>query len=438
MSVPTENFEPMQPSVVDGMVVPEIAMLGSTPTGGAWAIKVIHPNGPVVTSAAGIPDHTHTPVITPELRVNHIVSSVTGSQQNDDMDVLFLGGPDLCLLYRRYPAGTTPPTDNWQAVYWSSSGAINYTNVQFEPGKDSSLPPGSKVSANVKSGNVGLESSLARTMYAGLTIVHDAPALKDQGRVVAAQLPLYRKDTYGEFEIMSTDGNFPFVKGDHINLGLIPLTEDELFQATPGAYVNEAREGVYVPLMFNEPVHNFTSLQPGRDGSPLLTFQRIGDADSAVLTFRNASTKINYAMEGIMNTLCAVILFRGVDPASNFSLKARVGLEMQVERGESSVAPFQHQSPPLDRLAIDMVTRFFQSAPNAYPACYNDENGLLDHIREFLGLVKKGANIAGKVGLPFGGLIGEVLGGLGFSSGKAGVRRLVRAKNAKVLRALGM
>lgn len=433
-AVPNENFEPMMPQVVDGsMGLPVMSALGSTPSGQRWALKHLHPNGETVTSSAGIPDHTHVPVVTPEYRSNYVIEG-SGEVGNDNVDILVVGTVDLAFLYRRYPAGSAPG-DIWRGVYYAASNSIGtvFTYPLVSP------PAGGAETATalVVSGNSATNYPKARGMYCGVTVTFDAPALRDQGRLVAGQLPLIRDLTGDSAEVAdSTEPTpgFPDVKGNFVKLGQIPLDEDELFQSTPGVVVHEAREGVYMPLRFNEPVQLFTdtTLKDSLGSAPpVLSFIRPGATSS--VSFRGPGGSggpiVNFGTEGVFNFLTGVILFRGIDRSANLSVKTRLGVEAQVERG-TAVAPFQHASPPLDKMALDAVTYVSQSSPMAYPSCYNDFGAIMDVIKQVLGFVKKGAKVGAGLGLPYVGAIGSGLEALGLSNRKMQAAMLSRAMKA--------
>jgi len=414
-SVPNANFEPMMPASVGGMNL-NLAGLGSTTSGQKWALKALHPNGEQVTASAGIPDHTHIPVVTPEYRVNHVIEGAGGTA-NDNVDIVFLGGPDLAALYRRYPVGT-PGHDAWQPIYFRNA---NMNVVQSEA---EGVDEGAIEHYWVSAGNTGITVPRARGMYAGMTVVFDAPALSDQGRLVAGQVGRPGESEVQLVEVHNIGTGFPVVEIEALSLGSIPLSEDDLFAASPGAIVHEAREGVYIPLRFDNPVHNFATLMPNRNGAATpLVYYRFGDADLSLLTFRgpdptDPTVFVNYGTEGKFNFLLGVALFRGISPNANLSVKCRVGFEAQVESAVSPMAPFQHESPPLDREAMDAVTRVSQETPMAYPSCYNDSNGLFDVIKQVLGLIKRGGRVLGDLGVPIVGGIASGLDALGFSPGR--------------------
>lgn len=442
MAAPNENYEPSMPAFTGNAALPQMGLLGSTLAGQRWALKALHPNGEGVTASTGIPDHTHVPVTTPEYRINLVVSKPDGVGANDnwDMDLLFLGTPDLAFLYRTYKSGTTPSDGAWQASYYSASNIR--TNVYQALGW-SDDGAAKRFEFNVRAGSSGVNYPKARGMYAGITITHDAPALADQGRIVAAQLPLAEPPRQANVELQLTDKNWQYVDTRVVDLGSIPYTEDELFQTSPGAVVWEAREGVYVPLRFNEPVHNFANLIAGNvsgttgkgtDVPTILAMLR--EKDQKLVSFRDESApspqQINYGTEGVFNFLSAVILFRGVSGYANLSIKARMGMEAQIERG-SAVSPFQHASPGLDRAAIDAVTEVSQRSAMAYPASYNNTNGLVNVIRNVLSGLGGVGRFVGGLGIPIvsdvGGTVGSVLGGLGFAPRRR-KRRLAAALRA--------
>jgi hypothetical protein len=304
-------------------------------------------------------------------------------------------------------------------VYYAATNPGNYIGETYQTAPESSDLP-QVIQASLTAGNAGAFYSKGRGMYAGMTITFDAPALKDQGRLIAAQLPLLQEPVNGVVEIAQNPTGFPFVTANVASFGDIPINEDGLFQASPGAIVHEAREGVYIPLRFNQPVHDFTDIYARIDGvapPPVLAYLREDDGDHSLLTFRDQD-RFNVSVEGVYNFLTGVVLFRGIDPAANLSVKTRLGVEAQVGRA-SAAAPFQHQSPPLDREAIDFVTRFSQEEAMAYPACYNDDNDMMQVIKQFLKIGKVVGRVAGDMGVPFVGGISSFLDMIGMSPSRA-------------------
>jgi hypothetical protein len=394
--------------------------LGATVAGGKWALKALHPNGEGVTAAAGIPDHTHIPVTTPEFRSNFVIAPTT-LDGNDDVDILIPPFPDIACLYRRYKSAA-PPAGNelgWTPVFYPAVKE-KISVVQFENTDDETnylLP--------VYGSEFGGLFSRVRAMYKGCTVNLDAPALSDQGRIVAGQLAMDMEVSSSKRFVASASisgappGTNIHVTGiPTIDFGAnMPLTEDALFQVTPGAVVLPAREGCYMPMRFRDPVHLFNdSTPPLEDGTKadpsLTTGLRILTTGETALTRANGNPgdiDTVFSAGGIDNMLTGLILMRGIDKNANVQVKFRNGVEAQVS-SVSALAPFQHASPPLDRLAIDMVTEIAQETGMAYAACYNDDDSFMGILKQILGIVGPVARGIGGLGLP---IVSNIAGGIG-------------------------
>lgn len=430
--VPNVNYEPALPSLVRrGAVDPQLLRsLGDTPAGQLWALKAAHPNGEEVTASAGIPDHTAVPVVTPEFRSSITITGDSLQTGNDDVDIVMLSCSELAFMYRRYTSGTVQkPEAGWVFVFYP---ALEVQNNSFTA---TGLTSGEKETVQYWTTSLN-DYGRTRAMYNGITVHLDAPTLADQGRLVAAQLPLeMREGTYqsgfaaklAQDDIGETTALSSPIQAYTLPQGF-PYTESSLFQATPGAVVWEAREGVYIPLRFREPVHLFeadrieTLFSVVREDKTTAAIQgtvfgNVPDAETRNLTV------------GVPNNmLSSIILIRGIDKRANLQVKSRIGLESLVE-GPTQVAPFQHASPILDKRAIDQVTRLSQASPQAYPACYNDFSAILNTIKGVIsGFVKPIAGALGDLGIPIisdvAGGINGIIGQLGLSSRRHGRRSL--------------
>lgn len=416
--VPNENFEPMVPATTAGFNLPEAVALGETPNGQAWAIKALHPNIETVTSSAGIPDHISVPVVTPEFRVNHTITGRgSGVDGLDDVDIIVTGCEDLAFFYRRYPANTIPPNDEWTPVYFPGSGP-QIRQVLAYP-----TTAGDTKTIPLWAGVMALYMAKARGMYFGFTLDMDAPMTKDEGIIAAGQVALTETANITRSEVSVWDGNNPVTYSQQdmssVSFGRLPLSQDDLFQASPGTVVHEAREGIYLPLRFREPVHLFTEVQnaiptqQSRDGlvPSVLTYFR--PDDNKYVSFRGndprntTSKEINIATECPFNFLTGIVLLRGVSAAANFNAKARVGVQGLVTI-PSALSSFQHEAPLLDQRAIDMVTKFSQQMPMAFPAYYNDTNAMSALMKAMLPHI---ASVLSALGIPGAGLVGSVISG---------------------------
>jgi len=385
-----------------------------------WALKAAHPNGEEVTASAGIPDHTNVPVITPEFRSNFTIVGEMSGIGNDDIDVIVLPVSELAFMYRRYPAGTPmKPYASWKFVFYP---AVTVQTNAFT-GKDSDDKDVEYQYFTTSLNDYGR----TRAMYNGITAHLDAPALSDQGRIVAGQLPFENRDGVytGTYYKSSTDPAGSVTRNtlpsNMVSLPSgFPFTESTLFQATPGAVVWEAREGVYMPMRFKEPVHLF---EADRMETMLVAYDE-GNPHGIQGTAEGFSDTVarNLALGVPNNLLAGIILFRGVARTANVNIKTRIGLESLVETS-SIVSPFQHASPVLDRMAIDQVTRLSQASPMAYPAEYNDFSSILATIKNVLSnIVKPIAGTLSGLGIPIvsdvAGIGHNILGNLGLSQGR--------------------
>lgn len=426
-AVPNVNYEPALPALVRrGAVEPAVLRaLGDSRAGQMWALKASHPNGEEVTASAGIPDHTNVPVITPEFRSNYTIVGESNVVGNDDVDIMVLSASELAFMYRRYTAGTNlAPYEQWRFVFYPAV-AVSNDYINFTDSDD--------VARTASFYQTSLRDfGRTRAMYNGITVHLDAPTLADQGRLVAAQLPFETKEGQVTGAYLHVTDSQPGTSVRSLTPQQVfvfpedfPYNESSLFQATPGAVVWEAREGVYMPMRFKEPVHLF-------EADRLETF-------FATKTSGGSTTVLQGVAEGVdtvtrmltvgvpNNMLAGVILVRGIDKRANLNVKTRLGLESLVE-GPTPVAPFQHASPVLDRTAIDTVTRLSQASPMAYPAEYNDFGAILGVIKNVLtNIVKPVSGALGGLGIPvvsdIAGGVNSVLGSLGLAPSRRRARR---------------
>lgn len=371
---------------------------GMTSAGEAWALKAVHPCGEEATGVLGIPDHVSVPVVTPEFRTNFIIPSIgTAATATDDVDLLVLPFADLPVIYRRYKSGSQPDINTkwdaiWNATLTTSAQLVSDAIV------DNSSPTKTPVgfTTPVRSSNLDSVYGYGRVTHKGVTIHLDAPALSDQGRIIAGQMALpfnaehalltargWRENQGG---IVGVEGI-----GDYYSLDNVPLEENCLVQASPGAVAWEARQGVYVPLRFRDPVHNFSP----SGSAAILAATRAGGKTHALMlnesmvgpTGTTGGAYVNIAPKMLLNCQTAVVLIRGISPSANIHAKVITGLESLVETC-SSVSPYQRISPVLDVEAINWVTRMGQELPQGFPASYNDF-GFLNKIINGINLIAK-------------------------------------------------
>jgi len=383
------------PDVVPGLPITG----GMTNAGEAWALKATHPCGEEATGVLGIPDHVSVPVVTPEFRTNFIIPSIgTGATDTDDVDLIVLPFADLPVIYRRYKSGTQPEnnigwSDVWNATLTTSTSLISDAIVS----NISSTKDVVAFSLPARSSNLDTIYGYGRVTHKGLTMHLDAPALSDQGRVVAGQMALPFNAEHAPLTadgwVGNTGGSVNVNGlGDYYSLAQIPLEENCLVQASPGAVAWEARDGVYMPLRFRDPVHNFS---PSGSAALLATYvSGIGQTQTIRLSDTRAGptgttgrSPVQVAPKMLLNCQTAVVLFRGISPTANIHSKVITGLESLVETC-SAVSPYQRISPVLDVEAINWVTRMGQELPQGFPASYNDF-GFLNKLINGINVIAK-------------------------------------------------
>jgi hypothetical protein len=188
---------------------------------------------------------------------------------------------------------------------------------------------------------------------------------------------------------------------DGFSLDGIPLETTCLTQASPGASTWEAREGMYVPVRFRDPAHQFTpsggtnvlmmSVPGNPYGQSLVT-----TSDSTGPAGTTGTSKVLLSPRMLLNGMTSVILYRGISGNANVHLKIRTGMECQVDTC-STISPYQRMSPPLDRDAIDTVARLSQDLPQVFTADMNDMGGMIGAI---VGVTKTIRNKIAGWGIP--------------------------------------
>jgi len=379
--------------------------LGTTESGRSFAFKALHPCGEEITAGAGIPDHVSESVCTPEFRTNTVITSLPSpGASNDDIDIVLLPFPDIPMMWRRYVSGSRINRNaNWNVVYNpTNTPSTDYMEITRRKGTSTTLEI-APMTAPIKASSYVSQYARTRGTYFGATVHLDAPTLADQGRIVSAQLAVPYDSSVGPlFDMNGWDatGTYTdsyFGTAELVSLGDIPFDESKLVQAAPGAAVWEAREGVYMPLRFRDPVHNFEATNVGT------RYLAIANSDSyitpnATLMVRSTqvstppgsatgnTTVTGVAALSVLNFNTGIILVRGISSQANLQIKTVMGTESLVSTS-SSISPYQHLSPPLDRLALDRVTEVAQATPFVYPASYNDLSAIINTIKGVLDVV---------------------------------------------------
>jgi hypothetical protein len=367
-------------------------------------MKALHPCGEEATGVTGIPDHVSIPVVTPEFRADVVITSIgTAATDTDDVDIFVLPFADLPAIWRRYKSGSvTIRSGDWNPVWNSTFDSVN--KLIDADSVDATTGDPINVTIPEQSTNMQRTYGYGRATYKGVTVHLDAPALSDQGRLVAGQLSLPFQTVENPIRASGWNTSLTgpaapstFVVNDleAYSIDSIPITESCLVQSSPGSAAWEAREGCYIPLRFRDPVHNFapsgrksllvcdTNDLPNSDALSALRSVELHTAPPPVSKTGKVSLTIVPRM--LLNLQTGVVLLRGISPTANVQFKTITGLEAMVETC-STVSPYQRMSPKLDCDAINMVARMSQELSQVYEAKYNDMGGMIGAL---IGVTKK-------------------------------------------------
>lgn len=355
-------------------------MFGDTPTGRDWCIKALHPSDPAV-SVAGVPDQScASTVFLNWQQTNNILPPSSTSSSTWSADIHVLPTP--------FEFGNARTTQSGEAPI-----VIPFPNLALGV-----------------SGPLAFEALAGtyerwRLAYMGVTVYHDAPALSNQGTVVAAQyvvepLVVCPPATLAGGVMLSA--NAPVVRYQ---------TEDgpefERLITMPNAMAGQAKDGVYMPLRLDS---NHCVWQSSADrvfeasaagmgngvvaylsnapNVPSLLFPDVMQI-SPVVAAGEFTGVTGSAVGRLSSPLTGGICFTNLSAGSRLTCVWRVGFECMVQPG-TAMTSFQHVSPAYDRTAIDNYYRVSRELKDAYPADYNDLGKMWD-------VVKKAANFVAPV-----------------------------------------
>lgn len=332
--------------------------LGDTLGGSNWCMKALNPAAPLTET--NYPDGG-----TASRVLQHYERTVTGSY------AAAAANWTLTILQRANPAvfgslmtddGVTPvmtPVLNTQL-------AADYTNIR------------SFLIANCEA---------YRIVYSSITCVMDATSVTNSGMVAAANYisppaRLNRDETVA-FYIRRPVLAWPDP----------PKSYDTLVQV-PGAYLGEAKDGVYVPFR----LESFRWGKPNNLFLPLYT----ADATSMNLglgTFTGAPLPVGpsvpdwpYGLTGMSQTnygdgnifeetedCMSHVVFRNLNPAANIRITFRVGIEYIVPPA-TVLSPNMRLPPLYDPAALNAYKIVSSQLKQGYPAEYNDWQKILGVI----------------------------------------------------------
>lgn len=355
-------------------------MFGDTPTGRDWCIKALHPSDPAV-SVVGVPDQScASTVFLNWQQTNNILPPSSTSTSTWSADIHVLPTPFEFGNARATQSGETPIVTPFPNLALGASGPLAYTAL---------------------SGTY----ERWRLAYMGVTVYHDAPALSNQGTVVAAQYVVEPTIVCPPATLVGNallSANSPVVRYQTADLPVF-----ERLITMPNAMAGQAKDGVYMPLRLDS---NHCQWQSGADrayeassagaGNGIVTYSS-NAPDVPSILFPDVAQISPVVTAGVFSgitggvvgrlgsPLTGGICFTNLSAGSRLTCVWRVGFECMVQPG-TAMTSFQHVSPAYDRTAIDNYYRISRELKDAYPADYNDLGKMWD-------VVKKAANFVAPV-----------------------------------------
>jgi hypothetical protein len=241
---------------------------------------------------------------------------------------------------------------------WATIKCIIYPSTPVQQGTPGTYPN--------KPNQLQALTNELRVSYKGLTAHLNAPSLKDQGVLYAAQWA-------DRAQQLPLKGSNDDLANNHVwRYTGFPSDINQLYNKTAKVVQWEARDGCYIPLRFVNPTSNFSEsgdlpaliqIAFGAETAPTLT---LGDG-----AFGTSLDGADWFTDAEMNTTASVMFFMGIDGTATIDAKARCGMEA-VPSATSAWGPFMENSPHTDAAAIDVVQNIAKTTAGAYPARYND------------------------------------------------------------------
>jgi hypothetical protein len=358
--------------------------LGSTLAGSYWALRALHPCDEAQGGGAPIPDASNTQSANLESRLDSTIAGpdfVPGSTGNWDCEIACLPFSEIPVAYRKKLSDKAWGSDDTNWVALKPNGA----NIQ--PGVITLGNAGAIEPVVKKEPSLYLQSTGFRQTYRGLTICHNSSSLNNQGMVTAGQW----ENTPSSQDLALTIGLAPTLANQSNVFVLRDIPDDpaQIITRCPQAGQWRATEGIYMPMRFPNPSHQYTipagkivESTGGVVNSVPGAIQMLGTGTNALdsWVFNSADNNNDVVgVAGIVNQNLGIAYFTGLDKTSELVVKVRSGIEMS-PRHNTIAASFIQPGPFKDDVAINAVTAISRELPVVYAAKYNLLGSLLPMI----------------------------------------------------------
>lgn len=246
-----------------------------------------------------------------------------------------------------------------------------------------------------------------RMIYASATVDLDAPALANQGSVVAAQYPILGQ----VFNLSTQAATAPFFSVyPHLKMHDYVAnkpTYDNLIQL-PGAFSGLAKDGVYMPMRMDPSADWVNAYEPtfimsnsidyrygqlpvsaaGFEGT-VFPFHGLQGAATSMksITAPSVASILGDTCQRIQQPDIGQMAFVNMSVTGALTIRVRWGVEMLVPP-TSQLAPTMQPSAPADERALAAYTAIANELPFAFPSSYNGLEQLLPVLRNVWAAVK--------------------------------------------------
>jgi hypothetical protein len=280
-----------------------------------------------------------------------------------------------------------------------------------------------------------------RLAYYGVTVYLDAPALANQGSVVACQYPCI--PTIQSLTGPATQVGLATPSHLVVRYQAEDTPSYETIMQMPNSYSGQFKEGLYLPLKLDS---NHAQWRTQND----LVFDGTGfaapNANNRIVPILPAdvgglypgTTGIYYdpntdLFGGATHYLPAInnlgaIAFQGISGQASVRVVVRMGYECMVQPG-TAYTSFIKVSPAFDPVAITSYFMISRQLKDAYPAEYNDLGKLWEIIKKAAGYIAPFISLlpGGSMAVAAGRLVGKGIDALAKSKQAASKKANVRS-----------
>jgi hypothetical protein len=346
--------------------------LGVTSAGQAFCIKALHPSDPT-TDVEGVPDQTSASTTMVNFQQTFVISNPGSVNNSWEGELYALPDPTIPMSYYVREGVSQVATCVPNTTLGNTVGdAISSWSRSFERW---------------------------RLAYYGVTVYLDAPALANQGSVVACQYP--------SIPMVSS------VTGDADQAGM-PVPSHlvvryqsgdtpgyDLVMQMPNSYSGQFKEGVYLPLKLdsnhaqwrtqNDLVFDGTAWASPNGNNhmiPLTNATNGGLYPGSTCLYFDIGTNLfggsTHYVPAISNL--GTICFKGISGEASVRVVIRMGYECMVQPG-TAYTSFIKVSPGYDPAAIMAYFMISRQLKDAYPAEYNDLGRLWEVIKKAASII---------------------------------------------------